>query len=236
MEPNEEVLFVIQAESGEEIAVPLAALDEQHQEVILDSDGSTSAIGLQGDAQNVPEQGISSVNETSNDLSDMEVETIQPESPVKKPAFARKKQKRKEKLVYLPLFDDDNKLEFQIVDQPITPTREESKRKPRKEYRTKRRLAALSASNLEQQKNQQTAPKETKKDCVEEDPPPPPSPPKRVDISPPQPTQRRTRLSNSCRVATGKMYKCNDCDFSTERINNIILHMKETCPKIKKET
>lgn len=47
-------------------------------------------------------------------------------------------------------------------------------------------------------------------------------------------TDRRTRLSNTCRVATGKSYKCNDCDFSTDRINNIILHMKESCPKLKK--
>lgn len=48
-------------------------------------------------------------------------------------------------------------------------------------------------------------------------------------------TERRTRLSNTCRVATGKNYRCNDCDFSTDRINNIVLHVKEQCPYLKRK-
>lgn len=39
-------------------------------------------------------------------------------------------------------------------------------------------------------------------------------------------TERRTRLSNSYRVPTSKNYKCNDCDFSTDRINNIVCHVR----------
>lgn len=247
MEPTEEVLVVIQAESGEEIAVPLAALDEQHREVILDSDGSAGGkIGLQSNGQNVPDDRVSTNGTTSNDISDMEVDPMIKTTPVKEPVVPRPKQRRKEKLVCLPLFEDDNNLEFQSVDQSVSPTREESKRKPRKEYRTKRRLAALSASNEEQQRSHPDTPKEAKRDKIEETSPPPqprplpqpppPSSPKQADASPQQASQRRTRLSNSCRVATEKMYKCTECDFSTERINNIILHMKETCPKIKKET
>lgn len=41
-----------------------------------------------------------------------------------------------------------------------------------------------------------------------------------------QAAERRTRLSNSYRVATSKHYKCNDCGFSTDRINNIVSHVK----------
>lgn len=60
----------------------------------------------------------------------------------------------------------------------------------------------------------------TKKTTIEEVIKQPPTPP---------PTERRTRLSNACRVATGRNYKCKDCEFSTDRINNIITHLKESC-------
>lgn len=270
MEPSEEVLVVIQAESGEEIALPLAALDEQHQEVVLDSDGTTTTLDHRNEGGNENNEvqiyttlnGFHPDGETSSggDSKPMVIDSPL-SSPTRKPEGPRVKQKRKEKLVCLPLFEDDLTLEFQSVEQQSPPIVEETKRRPRKEYRTKKRLAAALAP-------QQQEPSETTADLVsneeasqidasndkdefslkkakkEKKEHPEASTPKERNLgetqqasSPTtaQPTsQRRTRLSNSCRVATGKMYKCNDCDFSTERINNIILHMKETCPKIKK--
>ena len=224
MEPSEEVLVVIQAESGEEIALPLAALDEQHQEVILDSDGTSSVITSHDNIHNgvvdshttngIADTGASGVLETDGGTEDANNSHTTNLSPVKKPPVIRQKQKRKEKLVCLPLFEDDNKLEFQVVDQQVSPAHEVTKRKPRKEYRTKRRLAALGAMK-------ESEPSEK---AITDNAQPEPSPKQ-------QPPERRTRLSNACRVATGNSYRCQDCDFSTERINNIISHLKETCPK-----
>lgn len=221
MEPSEEVLVVIQAESGEEIALPLAALDEQHQEVILDSDGTPSVISSHDNINNgaVDSNTINGtadvgVSETDGDTEEANNSHTTSLSPIKKPPILRQKQRRKEKLVCLPLFEDDNKLEFQVIDQQVSPVQEVTKRKPRKEYRTKRRLAALGAMK-------ESEPSEK---VIIDNAQPEPSPKQ-------QPPERRTRLSNSCRVATGNSYRCQDCDFSTERINNIISHLKETCPK-----
>lgn len=263
MEPTEEVLVVIQAESGEEIAVPLAALDEQHQEVVLDSEETSNTIELPTCDQNASKNSIvddcksNTTLDTSSSL------------PVEKPIIIRQKQKRKEKLVCLPLFDNEKRLEFQMADNQTSPARDEPKRRPRKEYRSKRKSAVLGRSdkkqpddqskhmdpdldressdieetiNSDQQDTLETNENRDQRDkqvsehpktFVEDDAPSVVC--KQEEQSPVQLPQRRTRLSNSCRVATGKMYKCNDCDFSTERINNIIIHMKETCPKVKKE-
>lgn len=244
MEPNDEVLVVIQAESGEEIALPLAALGEQHQEVVVDSDGITTIVASQKADDDLvaytTTNGFEVDGETSpgGDSKQMIISSPQPISVAKKIEEPRIKQKRKEKLVCLPLFEDDVTLEFQTIEHNSPPAIEEPKKRPRKEYRTKKRLAALEPQR-EQNSSPSPTPTTTATPTPNETPVETPTPQHHKPSPPPTPVQptpeRRTRLSNACRVATGKMYKCNDCDFSTERINNIILHMKETCPKIKKE-
>lgn len=164
-----------------------------------------------------------------------------------------KKQKRKETLITRPINEEDVVLEFQVIEEPQI-QEVEIKRKPRKEYRTKKRLAEKEKSiefkeehhqQQEQHQQQQHYKQQQKQEQEQQQQPqeqeqPKPKPkqeqqPQEQLQSPATPqTERRTRLSNKCRVATGKMYKCNDCDFSTDRINNIILHMKESCPNLKK--
>lgn len=123
-----------------------------------------------------------------------------------------KKQKRKEPLVVRPL--DEVEMKLEIIEEPLSSDKIE--RKPRKKYRSKTNII----------------------EPVEEKKPEPQLKPRQIDKPSPTPslppTERRTRLSNSCRVATGRSYKCKDCEFSTDRINNIITHIKESC-KLKKE-
>lgn len=226
-----------------------------------------------------------------------------------------KKQKRKETLLTRPINEEDMELEFQVIEEPSHHIQEiEVKRKPRKEYRTKKKRLAmeklskeeLDNASQEKEKDMDTdtdtekgkgnekkeeeekmemkkeieiekevkaetevevereREKEVKKEAEknkevkkeaekhrekeketqkqrEKEKDKNKDKEKSIGLKKehqqpqqsPQ-TERRTRLSNTCRVATGKMYKCNDCDFSTVRINNIILHMKESCPKLKK--
>lgn len=261
MEPTEEVLVVIQAESGEEIALPLAALDEQHQEVVVASGDGSAGVGVIANGGDHHTE-IVSFDQTEHARPGDGVQ----QSPKKSPEVPRQKQKRKEKLVCLPLNEEDLTLVFHVVEKQAPQVPEESRRKPRKEYRTKRKLAALEAAGKEIE-TRDNIPTKIEPDnqaldaspahqsyvnhnnsnnnhivkrrrVTKEDKP--------IEVAAQQnhvkhedsdqqqqPHERRTRLSNACRVATGKSYKCNDCDFSTERINNIILHMKETCPKLK---
>lgn len=333
MEPTEEVLVVIQAESGEEIALPLAALDEQHQEVVVESNGTTTPTSTINDNNNLNGDNIDThKNDNDNhiptgneqqtqDPHNKDVGHSQSESsmtpttdttPIEiRPPSPRQKQKRKEKLVCLPLNEEDLKLEFQFIEEPSPhPQVESVKRKPRKEYRTKKKMAmeAARASESGDNKNaktdlndttttitddkvsddsiktnhndshnkslkgrrksaakehksseivpetgdkagednnsgSQTTPKsklkspqrhlnkqskESNEELEELNLPEP----QNLQEPQNQPTERRTRLSNSCRVATGKSYKCHDCGYSTERINNISLHIKRTCPKL----
>lgn len=133
----------------------------------------------------------------------------------------RIKQKRKEPLLTRPLSEEDLELQFQIIEEPSPPVQEsEVKRKPRKEYRTKKRVR-MALERLSKEVRE-PAPKEIS------------SEPESPNLNQSTPTERRTRLSNTCRVATGKSYKCNDCEFSTDRINNIIIHIKESCPRLRK--
>lgn len=144
-----------------------------------------------------------------------------------------KKQKRKETLLTRPLNEEDMKLEFYIIEDPLPEVQEvEVKRKPRKEYRTKKKLRAMEKLSKEELVDEEISRREErpKRGATKDKPIETPVPIKQEQ---PQ-TERRTRLSNTCRVATGKSYKCNDCDFSTDRINNIILHVRENCPKLKK--
>lgn len=277
---NEEVLVVLPTENGEQIALPMSALprdfvpgdngqiivvessiDEQHQEVVVDSSGALNV------AQTV---------EIGNDYSDsynarresMDVElNVLDSSRYEKP---RQKQKRKEPIVLRPLSKEDEKMELQVIEEAPSSVQEIAiKRKPRKEYRTKKRLrlAAMqeeerlrhntsvdktsnveessthtehsletqvrhSQTNTPQPVPHQESTKQIKQEEHNQEQPKIPQeqqPPKQQAL-----TERRTRLSNACRVATGKNYVCQVCDYSTDRINNIITHIKESCPKMKK--
>lgn len=168
-----------------------------------------------------------------------------------------KKQKRKEKIHTRPLNEEDIEIKFQVVEE--YPPQIIVDRKPRKQYMTKkkRELAkrVTKKSNDHQIKQQpqsqqlSLSPSQSPSQTRLPSPPQPPSNPQpklepELETEPePQPKpqlqsqqlpERRTRISNICRVATGKSYKCQDCDFSTDRINNIIFHVKESCPKLKK--
>jgi len=233
MEASDDVLVVIQAESGEEIALPLAALGEQHQEVIVDGSACTSRDELKNQSETTT---------LTNDGLELgpEVEQIEKREPVK---VNRPKQKRKQPLVYLPFSDDDVKIEFQLIDEQPSQPSEEPKKRPRREYRTRKKLAALEAASNDDNKTVSNTPTPDADECQNikvEVPQETPCPPKikpqndskqdhenRIEHASP----RRTRLSNACRIATSKLYKCPECDFTTERINNIIMHMKESCNK-----
>lgn len=297
---NEDVLVVLQTESGEQIALPMSALpsdfvpgdseqiimvesalDEQ-QEVVVESSDLTDPQEIIEpppvppiEPPPVPPIEPPTVLPTelpsvpSIELPPIPPIELPPVPPMKPPHI---KQKRKETLLTRPLNKEDMELEFQIIEEPSPQPQEvEVKRKPRKEYRTKKkvRLAMekmskegltnelIKKEQVENPEIEETIVKdEIKKDSsssATKEPAKKETPkrelPKRgikdkhqeqtIEMSPtkqiatPQP-ERRTRLSNTCRVATGKSYKCNDCDFSTHRINNIILHVKESCPKLKK--
>ena len=229
MEVTDDVLVVIQAESGEEIALPLAALDEQHQEVIVDGSACTSrdVIREQNDTfKNIPELD-----------PNFRGEQVEKAETVK---VFRPKQKRKQDLIFLPLSEDDMKLEFQIIDDSPSQMNEDSKKRPRREYRTRKKLAALEAANNDNESTVPSPTPEAEDDCDNNKAPSPVVIKKEDDskLDPEnraeQASPRRTRLSNACRVATSKMYKCTECDFTTERINNIVMHMKESCHKMGK--
>lgn len=229
MEPTDDVLVVIQAESGEEIALPLTALDEQHQEVIVDGDTSRDVTRAQFDSDIVVQTVIESAQS--------EPETIQKPAPVK--AVRKPKQKRKEKLILLPFTEDDMKLDFQTVEEPSPQPNDDGKRRPRREYRTRKKLAALEAGNNDNKpvakQTAETDEDECQKVKTEEIEQIVQIQEKEEQIqkqdfenrSNEQTSIRRTRLSNSFRIATSKLYKCPECDFTTERINNIVMHSKD---------
>lgn len=163
--------------------------------------------------------------------AEVEVVTIPCPTKTDRP---RQKQKRKDPIILRPLSEEDEKMELRVIEE-LSPGVQviAIKRKPRKEYRTKKRLrlAAMQEGEHQQQQLQPKSPRP-------QEHPQPQSPkqrqsPKQQQLQEQMP-ERRTRLSNACRVATGKSYKCNDCDFSTDRINNIIIHIKESCPKLKR--
>lgn len=280
---NEDVLVVLPTENGEQIALPMSALprdfvpgdngqiivvessiDEQHQEVVVDSSGAFNV------AQTVEiGHDYSETYETNrNESMDVEV-TVPNPSKSEKP---RQKQKRKEPITLRPLSKEDELMELKVVEELSSSVQEiATKRKPRKEYRTKKRLRLAAMREEERLKHNssidttlntensvdlgdwtpqksieintrhhnksqtQRQPEPTKtikqeKPSQESSKTPQEQQPQKQQAL----TERRTRLSNACRVATGKSYKCNDCEFSTDRINNIITHIKESCPKIKR--
>lgn len=175
-----------------------------------------------------------------------------------------RKHRRKEPLMLKPL--NDFHLEFE--DQPVVEV-PEVKRKPRKEYKTKKRLALqkklpeTTSKTNNNNKRSSSRPRPTSSPTPEPKAQQTPETPNQHHQKQPDPevrqdqsledfhevkdlikaepkvspkevvVERRTRLSNTCRVATGKSYKCTSCEFSTDRINNIVLHMKECCPKLK---
>lgn len=205
------------------------------------------------------------VEPSDDSTMEKDLVVLQQSEAVDEPIVPRKKQRRKSPLEMKPLSDKDINLEFLIIEEPSPSAPEvEVKRKPRKEYRTKKkaRLELISSEEPKEtpeesaekiEKNKKTKkPDKVATEPSQESPakptpetppskannaaPQPKQSPTRVKQSPQQPTsERRTRLSNACRVATGNSYKCTDCDFSTARINNIVLHMKESCPNIKRE-
>jgi len=248
----------------------------------------------EGDVTSNPKENTATVDETTIS-SDPQADNQTPHSSASSTItdtnleiviVPRKKQKRKETLLTKPLNEEDIELEFQIMEEPSPKAQElEIKRKPRKEYRTKKKRLAMEMLSREEcdtgghdseqggcelravkeevmrtnelDKEESTAkeagresearPKreesksvrESKREFPRREVPKRGTKDKPVQSTKPQmPPQcqpeRRTRLSNTCRVATGKSYKCNDCDFSTDRINNIILHVKESCPKLKR--
>lgn len=143
--------------------------------------------------------------------------------------YRTKKKMRMERLSKEELADD-----LELCD---TPTRVKKQETSKKEEIKEEKSDDKEPDFLVETKVEST--KETKKEiCRRELPKRGSNKDKPIETKPAKPeqpqTERRTRLSNTCRVATGKSYKCNDCDFSTDRINNIILHVRENCPKLKK--
>lgn len=190
-----------------------------------------------------PHQQLQLQLQQQSDKSDLSTKTSTPEQIEEKPAIVpRCKQKRKEPLLLRPINgDEDMKLEYIVMKEPSPPVQEPEIKRRRKEHRIKKNRAKQLRQHNQQP--QQAAPVASPQ---EQQPQPQIQQPKQEQQSPepdnhqlqqqqPQ-TERRTRLSNTCRVATGKSYKCNDCDFSTDRINNIVLHVKEQCPKSKRKS
>lgn len=199
--------------------------------------------------------------EADDQVQEVVVEVSAPRKP---------KQPRKQKIVLKPINDDE--IDLQIIEE--TPETE-IKLRPRREYRTKKRMErlpmkspstcrmevdetpmngtqkhnnhvnsnsnnsipitkatsnntnhqanALNDSNNTNNHNESLASDMDASIKIE-------STPDQTTPNSDTSTRRRTRLSNTYRVATGKNYVCHNCDFSTDRISNIISHLKGSCP------
>lgn len=132
-----------------------------------------------------------------------------------------KRRRRKEPLQIRPLEEVEFTLE--IIEEPEKIERKQRKEKVRKSVEKPVKIEP----EIEIEPQQQPQHRQHDQQQLTPTRRPPRS---RPQPTPPQ-TERRTRLSNTCRVATGRSYKCKDCDFSTDRINNIISHMKENCSR-----
>lgn len=232
--------------------IVVETLEEQQQEVVVEAPQQESIIVTQvidaNHEDNVHDslddnQKIQNQTQQHEQIQESPAEDIQQQKPV------RIKQQRKTPLQPRPLLEGD--LELVFLDDEEQSNHVEDKRKSRKTYQTKRPRQARRDSKREppikeavisshiredsqpDEQQQDDESRERSPECV--------SPLKLPDHSTKIETtesnmfvERRTRASNACRVATGKNYKCKDCDYSTERLNNIVLHLKEGCQKLKK--